>query len=139
MLLWGRRRARGKSRGVTAFVDEGSDIEGKYTFTGTLLLNGKFKGEIVSADTLIVGEKAVINAVVHVGTALVSGEVVGTLVATERVELRKGARVFAEVEAPALVVEEGALLDGQCRMMQERPAEVAPGREASASVLSLKR
>ena len=47
---------------LTAFLDEGSEIEGKYTFSGTVLLNGKFQGEIASPDTLIIGERGVVNA-----------------------------------------------------------------------------
>ncbi len=140
MLLWNRsRKPHARARGLTAFLDEGSEIEGKYTFSGVALLNGKFKGEIVSTDTLIIGEKGVVNATIRVGAAIVSGEVVGGLLATERVEMKKSARVFGDVEAPVVVIEEGVLFEGHCRMTQERRVEAPPAREAPASVVSLKR
>ncbi len=124
--------------GLTAFVDEGSEIEGKYTFSGTVLLNGKFKGEIVSNDTLIIGEKGVINADIRAGQVLISGEVVGNVQATERVELKRTARVFGDVEAPIIVVEEGVLFEGHCRMTKvNQIAEVPTTRDLS--VVSLKR
>jgi cytoskeletal protein CcmA (bactofilin family) len=140
MQIWSRRtKSTTKPGGLTAFIDEGSEIEGKYTFSGTALLNGKFKGEIVSTDTLIIGEKGIVNATIRAGAVVISGEVVGGLLATERVEMKKSARVFADVEAPVVVIEEGVLFEGHCRMTKERPAEAPPVREAPAAVVALKR
>jgi len=114
---------------LSAFIDEASEIEGKYSFSGTVMLNGKFKGEIYSKDTLIIGDKAVISATIQAGIVLISGEVIGNVLATERVELRGTARVFGDVEAPVVVVEEGVLFEGRCRM--PKPAANDP---ASVSV-----
>src|SRR5262245_2887836 len=41
MLLWTRsRKFSAKTNGLTAFLDEGSEMEGRYTFSGVALLNG---------------------------------------------------------------------------------------------------
>jgi len=123
-----------RTNDLSAFIDEASEIEGKYTFSGTVMLNGKFKGEISSNDTLIIGEKGVVNASIRAGVILISGEVVGNVMGTERVELRGTARVFGDVEAPVVVVEEGVLFEGHCRMTKQRPADsppVAPTRDFS--------
>ncbi len=127
-----------KSNDLSAFIDEASEIEGKYTFSGTVMINGKFKGEIVSNDTLIVGEKGVIHATIRAGIVLISGEVVGNVLGAERVELRGTARVFGDVEAPVIVVEEGVLFEGHCRMTKSRPVE-AGLVSRDLSVVSLKR
>src|SRR5262245_12736207 len=105
-----------KSNDLTAFIDEASEIEGKYTFSGTVMLNGRFSGEICSNDTLIIGEKGVVNATIRAGVVLVSGEVVGNIMGGERVELRGNARVTGDVEAPVVVLEEGVIYHGHCRM-----------------------
>lgn len=110
------KTAAPRSSDLSAFIDEASEIEGKYTFSGTVMLNGKFKGEIASNDTLIVGEKAVVKASIRAGVVLISGEIVGNVHATERIELRGTARVFGDVEAPVVVVEEGVVFEGNCRM-----------------------
>jgi len=130
-----------RTNDLSAFIDEASEIEGKYTFKGTVMLNGKFKGEISSNDTLIIGEKAVINASIRAGVILISGEVVGNVLGLERVELRGTARVFGDVEAPVVVVEEGVLFEGHCRMTKPRPTEVAPAPALTRdySVLPFKR
>jgi cytoskeletal protein CcmA (bactofilin family) len=133
------RKSKEPTRGssdLTAFIDEGSEIEGKYTFSGTVMLNGKFSGEIVSNDSLIIGEKGVVNATVRAGVVLINGEVIGNVFATERVELRGTARVYGDVEAPVIVVEEGVRFEGRCKNTKDRSAdETSDDRDA----LSLKR
>jgi cytoskeletal protein CcmA (bactofilin family) len=147
-MLWKKKSKRPFRTGdLTAFIDEGSEIEGKYTFSGTVLLNGTFRGEIVSTDTLIIGDKGVVHATVQAGVVFISGQLVGNLVATERVELRGAARVVGDVEAPVVVVEEGVLFEGHCRMTQGHPMPesmpagpelpAAPPRDLS--VVALKR
>jgi cytoskeletal protein CcmA (bactofilin family) len=133
-----RKSKQQPSRGsdLTAFIDEGSEIEGKYTFNGTVMLNGKFSGEIVSSDSLIIGEKGVVNATVRAGIVLVNGEVIGNVFASERIELRGTARVYGDVEAPVIVVEEGVLFEGHCRNTKGRSADVA---SADRDEISLKR
>lgn len=136
MMFKNNGKANGKGTGdLTAFLDEASEIEGKFTFSGTVMINGKIRGEIHSSDTLIVGEKGVINASIRAGIVLVSGEVVGNVVGLERVELRGGARVSGDIEAPIVVVDEGVMFDGHCRMTRAGADEHARDH----SVVALKR
>ena len=139
-MLWKKSgKVSAKASDLTAFIDEGSEIEGKYTFSGTVMLNGRFRGEIISNDSLIVGEKGVVNASIRAGVVLISGEVVGNVNASERVELRGNARVYGDVEAPVVVIEEGVLFEGHCRMTKARPVEVAQPPARDFSVVPLKR
>ena len=143
-MLWkknGKSAANPKGSDLSAYIDEASEIEGKYTFAGTVMLNGKFTGEISSNDTLIIGDKGVVNATISAGTVLITGEVVGNVLATERVELRGSSRVFGDVEAPVVVMEEGVLFEGHCRMTKGQTTEpVANTREGrDLSVVTLKR
>jgi cytoskeletal protein CcmA (bactofilin family) len=126
-----------RPREFTSHVNEGTEIEGKMTFTGTVLLNGRLRGEIVSSDTLVVGEKGVVNATIRAGVVEVSGEVVGNISATERIELHPSSRVYGDIEAPVVTIDEGALLEGQCRMTKLRPADATSARDTG--VVPLKR
>jgi cytoskeletal protein CcmA (bactofilin family) len=138
-MLWKKNGGgKVKSSDLTAFIDESSEIEGKYTFSGTVMLNGKIKGEVVSNDTLIVGEKGVVNATIRAGVVLIRGEVVGNVLGSERVELRGNARVFGDVEAPVVVVEEGVLFEGHCRMTKTRPTEAPAAPQRDSSVVPFK-
>ena len=137
-MRWRKGKQASRSSDLTAFIDEGSEIEGKYTFQGTVMMNGKFSGEINSSDSLIIGEKGVVSATVRAGVVLINGEVIGNVFATERVELRGTARVYGDVEAPIVVVEEGVVFEGHCRMVKPTPVtEVAAARDHA--VVPLKR
>jgi cytoskeletal protein CcmA (bactofilin family) len=136
---WSGKRSV-KTGDLTAFIDEGSEIEGKYTFSGTVMLNGKFRGEIASTDTLIIGAKGIIQADIQAATVLISGQVVGDVAATQRVELHGTARVCGDIEAPILVVEEGVRFDGHCRMTPPAIGETPESPSSrDLSVVSLKR
>ena len=136
--MFKRKRKPVGGNGLTAFIDEGSEIEGRYTFSGTVMLNGRFTGEISTTDTLIIGDKGVMNGDVRAGQVLISGQVVGNVSAAERVELQRTARVFGDVEAPVVVVEEGVLFEGHCRMTKANPnTEPLPTRDLS--VVPIKR
>ena len=101
---------------VTAFLDEESEIEGRYTCAGTVVFDAKFSGEITSKDTLIIGERGVVHANVQAVNLVVRGELVGDVVASARVELKSTARLTGNIAAPVIVMEEGAVHDGHCRM-----------------------
>ena len=134
-----RQSKPSRSREFTSHVNEGTEIDGKVTFTGIVLLNGRVRGEIVSNDTLVIGEKGVINATIRSHIVEVSGEVVGNISATDRIELHPSCRVYGDIEAPVVTIDEGALLEGQCRMTKLRPAEASGNAQREASVVPLKR
>lgn len=99
-----------------SILDQGCELEGRLAFSGTLVLNGKFQGELLSADTLIVGENGDLKADIQVGVAIVSGQLSGHITAKERVELRSTARMYGDIVTPVLVLEEGVIFDGHCKM-----------------------
>lgn len=128
-----------KTSSTGTVIAEGSEVEGKFTFTGTATVHGRLRGEIISNDSLIVGEKGVVNASIRAGIVHISGEVVGDVIASERLELHDRCRVYGDVEAPVVIIEEGALLEGQCRMGRSRPIEMPQPLSRDPSVMPLKR
>jgi cytoskeletal protein CcmA (bactofilin family) len=101
---------------IKAFLGPGSQFEGKLVFNEIVRLDGGFRGEITSHDTLIVGESAEIQADVQVGTLIMSGRFKGNIKAKSRVELRAPAQVEGSIETPALSVEDGVSLNGTVSM-----------------------
>ena len=107
--------------GLSAFIDQGSEFEGKLSFRDTVRIDGHFRGEIASENTLIVGESGEIHATIRSNTVVVSGLVEGDIIAARKVVLHKTARVHGNLETPSLVVEEGAAMDGQIKMPGSDP------------------
>lgn len=138
--MFGKKSSRSSAK-VTNFstcIAEGSEIEGKFTFSGTVMLNGRLRGEIVSNDSLVIGEKGVVNASIRAGIVQIAGEVVGDVNASDRVELMDHSRVYGDVNAPVVIINEGALFEGQCRMTRPNPAESYPGLR-DGTIVPLKR
>lgn len=106
----------GGAAALNAFLDQGSSFEGKLTFKGAVRVDGRFVGEILSSDTLFVGETGEIEGTVRVGEAVISGRIRGTLIVERRVKLLAAARVEGDLQTATLVVEEGAQFDGRVIM-----------------------
>ena len=101
---------------IKAFLGPGSQFEGKLVFNEIVRLDGAFRGEVTSRDTLIVGESADIQADIEVGTLILSGRYRGNIKASARVELRAPADVDGSIETPALSIEDGVTLNGTVTM-----------------------
>jgi cytoskeletal protein CcmA (bactofilin family) len=104
------------SGGLSAFIDQGSEFEGKLVFKDTVRIDGRFRGEISSENTLIVGETGEIEASIRSKTVAVSGSVTGDIIAATKVVLHKTARVSGNIQTGSLVVEDGAEIDGSIKM-----------------------
>lgn len=111
---------------IKAFLGPGSKFEGKLFFDEIVRLDGTFKGEINSRDTLIIGETADIEGEVAVGTFILSGRFKGNIKAATRVELRRPAQIEGTVETPILVIEEGVMLNGNVTMTNSSNTTATP-------------
>ena len=101
---------------LNALLGRGSEFEGKLTFEGTVRIDGKFNGNIVTNDVLVVGEGAKIQAEISCGTIIVHGEINGDIKAKSAVELHQPARMKGNIETPSLMIEKGVTFEGQCKM-----------------------
>jgi cytoskeletal protein CcmA (bactofilin family) len=111
---------------LTAFIDQGSEFEGKLSFKDTVRIDGTFSGEISSDNTLIVGETGEIHAQINSVCVVISGTVEGDILATDQVVLHKTACVTGDIESPSLVIEEGAQFNGSVKMGKSRGASASP-------------
>jgi cytoskeletal protein CcmA (bactofilin family) len=101
---------------LNGFLDHGSSFKGELEFEDTMRIDGRFNGKITSKNELIVGESAHIDGDIHVGRIAISGTVVGKIVADQRVEIHRNGKVYSDIDTPALIIEEGAVFQGNCVM-----------------------
>jgi cytoskeletal protein CcmA (bactofilin family) len=107
-----------KTDEINAFLGKDTEFEGKLSFGGTVRIDGRFKGEINSDGTLIVGEAAVMEAEVQVSNVIISGEIRGNILAAKRVEIHSPGKVFGNISAPTVVMDEGVVFEGSCSMQE---------------------
>jgi cytoskeletal protein CcmA (bactofilin family) len=101
---------------INAFLGKDTEFEGKLSFNGAVRIDGRLKGEIFTEGTLIVGESAIIASDIHVSHIIVSGEVRGNIVASDRIEIHAPGKVFGNIQAPIVIIDEGVVFEGNCRM-----------------------
>src|SRR5687768_13817723 len=99
------------------FVGDVVNFTGEVCFKSMLRIDGHFSGAVTSQNgTLIISTGAqVTKAVIKVAVAKINGTVEGDILASEQLVLGRTANVRGHLTAPALVVEEGAQLNGSCR------------------------
>lgn len=113
-----------RSGELNGFLDKGSSFKGELEFDDTMRIDGKFNGRITSKNELIVGDSATIEGDIHVGRVAISGTVIGKIVADQRVEIHRNGKVYSDVDTPALVIEEGAIFQGNCTMGDRKGGSV---------------
>ncbi len=99
-----------------SFLDRGASFEGKISFSGTVRIDGYFRGDAKAPGTLVVGESGVVEANLEVGRVVVHGTVTGDVTARERIEIGSSGIVTGTLRAPILVVEDGAQVSAKIEM-----------------------
>jgi cytoskeletal protein CcmA (bactofilin family) len=102
---------------ITALLGRGTQFEGKLHFEGRVRIDGVFKGEIRSDDTLVIGEGAEIHAEIDVATVIVRGGVVhGNIRAKTAIEVHAPGKIVGNLHSPSLFIDRGVEFQGTCRM-----------------------
>lgn len=107
---------------INAFLGAGTNYQGKLNFDGSVRIDGTFTGEIQSEGTLIVGKDAKVQGQIWVGQLILSGHLEGEIEAAVKVVLHKTANLVGSMSTPTLVIEEGAVLEGQVSMSKSQVA-----------------
>lgn len=104
---------------ITALLGRGTEFTGKLTFEGRVRIDGKFSGEIFSADVLVLGESAEVRAEIEVGTLVMRGGAVwGNIKAAHLVEIHAPGRVYGNIQSRELYIDKGVVFEGQCTMIK---------------------
>lgn len=104
---------------LSGFVGSGTAFTGETTFKAMMRVDGQLSGRISSSSgTLVIGTNGRVDANIEVAVATVHGTVNGDIIATQRLELGRSAKVNGNIQAPSLVIEQGAIFEGSCKMTQ---------------------
>jgi cytoskeletal protein CcmA (bactofilin family) len=102
---------------ITALLGRGTEFEGKLQFEGRVRIDGVFRGEIRSEDTLVVGEGAEVHAEIDVATVIVRGGVIrGNIRAKTAIEVHAPGKIVGNLHSPSLFIDRGVEFQGSCRM-----------------------
>ena len=108
---------------LSGFVGGGTVLTGDISFQTMLRIDGQLTGRVISEKgTIIIGATGQVDANIAVAAAVINGTVNGDIIATEKLQLGRTAHVVGNVQTPRLLLEDGAILEGNCSMMKARDA-----------------
>ena len=108
---------------LSGFVGGGTELTGEATFKAMLRVDGHLSGRISSTSgTLIVGANGKVDANIEVAVAVIHGTINGDIIASQRLELGRAAKVNGNIQTPSLVIEQGGIFEGSCKMLQMNAA-----------------
>ena len=117
---------------ITTLLGRGATFEGKLTFEGTVRIDGRFKGEVFTDDTLVIGEGAIVEAQIDVGEVIIQGTVIGNITAKRSIEIHAPGRVKGDLHTPSLQIDKGVVFEG--RSFMEAATSTRPAASAPAAV-----
>ena len=95
-------------------IAPGTHIEGKFTTTEDLRLDGRIKGEIHCGKKLVMGEHGHVNGDIVCEDSSIKGKIIGTLKVRGLLHLLETAHLEGKIMAKKMVVDEGASYSGEC-------------------------
>ena len=121
---------------ITAFLGSGTIYNGQLTFVGSVRIDGQFTGEIKSEGTLILGQEAKVEGTINVCHLVLSGNLHGDVVVTGKTILHKTANLTGNLITRSLIIEEGAMLQGNISMdpAMEKNAKAISGAEIESGL-----
>jgi len=111
------------SNGEETIIGPSVKVEGNFDSQGDIIVEGQVSGTIKTAGNLRVGQKAKIKADVEASNVNNAGEIRGNVKSGEKLSLSSSAKVIGNVETSVLSVEEGAVLNGKCKMVKKGETE----------------
>ena len=111
----------------SAVIGKAVKIVGEIYSNENLLIEGFVQGTVEAVDQkLTVGPDGTLHASVQVRELVVEGTVQGDVEASERVEIRKDAKLVGDLRAARVIIEDGAYFKGCVDIVRPEPAVMHP-------------
>jgi len=101
---------------INSIIGEGTRFKGEFDLNGLLRIDGDFTGVIRTRGKVLVGQNGRAECTLHAGTVVVGGVLRGEIVSTEKVIILSTGLVLGNISTPRLIVEEGVIFNGSCRI-----------------------
>lgn len=108
---------------ITTIIGKDAEANGDFSSGGSVRIDGTINGDVIVAETIILGATGVINGDIEAKVAIIGGEIIGSINAPEKTELTSTAKVLGDITTKTIVIDENAIFQGSCNMNQENPGK----------------
>ena len=133
------KRAEAK---ITTIIGKDAVLEGDFTASGSVRLDGCIEGNVKISGICIVGAAGKIHGNLEAHSAIIGGEILGNVTMEERTELTGTARLIGDIRTNLIVIDEKAIFQGRCDMNQDEtkirkrpPKESRSGKKSAKDAL----
>ncbi len=102
---------------INSIIGEGASFSGDISMSGLFRIDGDFRGNIEKADKVLIGRNGRAECSIHAGTVVVGGVVKGDIYSSEKVVVLSTGMVIGNIATPRLMVEDGVVLNGRCKII----------------------
>ena len=118
---------------INSIIGEGTRFKGEFDLNGLLRIDGDFTGTIRTKGKVLIGKNGRAECTLQAGTVVVGGVIRGEIFSTEKVIILSTGLVIGAITTPRLIIEEGVIFNGSCKVTSAQGAEAAKGAPARAS------
>ncbi|MBU0560402.1 MAG: polymer-forming cytoskeletal protein [Bacteroidetes bacterium] len=102
-----------------SILSSGIKIEGKLYSEGNVRLDGQMVGELTVNGNLTLGDSSNVKGNVKARNVTICGKVEGTVQVADKLILESGSKLTGDLVSKILVIEEGAIFEGNSSMGQK--------------------
>lgn len=123
------------SKADTTIIGSSSHFDGKLDSIGIIRVDGVFSGELNIEGSVIVGESGNIKGNVKANKVTIAGKIEGNIYCDGNLELTSNGKLYGDIQVKAISIEDGAVFQGKCMMINESAPALESGSEADIKLL----
>ena len=123
-----------ESRGNSATIGKAVKINGQIHSKEDLFVDGDVEGTVEAPDhKLTIGQNGTVHATVKAREVVALGTIQGNVEATDKIEIRKEAKLVGDIRTARIIIEDGAYFKGSIDIVKAEPVKVAPKPQPTAA------
>ena len=120
-------RFEAEPRGGAATLGKAVKVVGQIFSREDLYVDGDVEGTIEALEhKLTVGPNGTVQAAVKAREVVALGSIKGNVEATDKIEIRKDAKLTGDIRTARIIIEDGAYFKGSIDIVKPEPAKGAP-------------
>jgi cytoskeletal protein CcmA (bactofilin family) len=106
----------GTNAAIETLIGKSCEIKGDITAKGTIRVDGKVEGHLITTETIVVAENASVKGDIEAKFVVIGGKVTGDVIAKAKLEILNTGELYGDIRTPKLMIAEGVVFEGTCEM-----------------------
>jgi cytoskeletal protein CcmA (bactofilin family) len=123
-----------RGAGNSATIGKAVKIVGQIYSKEDLYVDGDLEGTVEALEhKLTIGPNGTVHAAVKAREVVALGTIQGNVEATERIEIRKDAKLVGDIRTARIIIEDGAYFKGSIDIVKPEPGKAAPKQQQASA------